>query len=324
MKRINVLLLACLLAADCTETSAQTTGKNAEKEFFVGVAVDQQKWPYRYTLVRTSEGWSGEIEFYADGRGIFFATIDVVSSTDDKITFDAPIGGPGKALPMSWEISLTKSKDGFDGVLNSTPASNNLGPIKLHLASSRDAVLPSSKLPAIIKAMDDSRYRTDAALLHEVDLAKQEWDRESAIASRIAKLRNDDTVRGGVRREWLGPDWVRGRLKPEQSRYFERICCVYLGGTSVTDEDVLAISDLREMRELFLYRTAITDAALARIDRLRALRVLALGHTSVSDQGLDKLGTLANLKELYLNETKVSDKGGNRLRSQLRDAKIEW
>lgn len=134
----------------------------------------------------------------------------------------------------------------------------------------------------------------------------------------------DDPMRRGIRREWVGPAWVRQQVKTEDSKYFERICSVYLGGTAVTDSDVQAIADLAELRELFLHRTGITNAALENVGRLRKLRTLHLRNTVVSDEGLEKIRDLTSLRELYLFETKISAEGGNQLRSQLPNATIEW
>src|SRR5262245_16317086 len=73
--------------------------------------------------------------------------------------------------------------------------------------------------------LDDAAYMGDA-LPHEVALAKQAWLKESPIAERIALLRSDDTNGCGIRREPSGPEWVRGRLAPDESKYFGRIWAV--------------------------------------------------------------------------------------------------
>jgi hypothetical protein len=171
--------------------------------------------------------------------------------------------------------------------------------------------------------LDDAAYMGDA-LQHEVALAKQAWLKESAIAERIAVLRSDDTNGCGIRREAGGPEWVRGRLAPDESKYFDRIWAVYLGGTAVTDADVRALAVLTELRELYLHRTSITDAALTEMCSLQKLRVLHLRNTQVSDTGILSLSCLTNLSHLYLYETRVTAAGGTRLRSQLSQTEVEW
>jgi hypothetical protein len=325
MKPAMALILGCFLATSGQKAPAEEAVKEAPKEYFVGTAQDLENWPYRYTLVRGPAGWTGEIEYVTADQSIYFDTMKVDESSDTKISFVASIGRPGKALGMGWELRLSKSQEGYDGVLiEKSEAKESLEPIKLKLLANPKAVMPSSELKAKLLAWDDANYRTDEALRHELDVAKRTWEKEAKIAGRIAELRKDDEMRGGVRREWTGPAWIRERLKPEESKYFERICCVYLGGTSVTNADVIAISSLTELRELYLHSTGISDASLAHMRGLRALRVLYLRDTQISDQGLENLRTLSNLKEVYLFETKVSDDGGKHLRSLLQDAKIEW
>lgn len=292
------------------------------KKLYVGGAADPEKWPYRYTLVRDAMGWSGEIEY----GSIFFDRMTVVKddANAEKIRFFSLYGGPGKALPVSWELVLTKSPTGYDGVLTATGAVDGIEPVQLKLLEKADAVMPSSEVEGKVLAMDDAVYRSEEALQHEVALAKRLWEKEAAIATRIAELRNDDAMRGGIRREWTGPAWVKERLKPEESKYFERICCVYLGGTAVTDEDLRAICGLTELRELFLHGTTISDAGLEGVDRLQGLRVLHLKNTMISGESVEKLKTLANLKELYLEETGITEEDCHRLQAALPEAKVTW
>ena len=339
MRYVLTLLFACLLLVGCRgheDTTAADKeivketvvaadrGEEVEGEIFVGTAIDREQWPYRYTLVRDHGKWTGEIECWSGDSSMFFDKMDVISSSDDKVKFHAAFGRPGKAIPMEWELSLSKSDKGFDGVLVGKGFSDEFKPINLVFVANPKSPMPSSQLEGKIRERDNANYRTDGALVYEVKLARQAWELDSKIASRIAELRNDDAMRRGVRREWIGPSWVKERIGATESKYFERICCVYVGGTAVTDSDVQAICGLTELRELYLYRTGITDAALQSIGRLQGLRLLYLGNTAISDQGLEKLRTLSNIQQIYLYDTKISDAGGNRLRSQLPNAKIEW
>ncbi len=324
MKRILNLFIICLLIVGSEEKVVSGEPNAVQRTVFVGTSADPKAWPYRYTLVRNQDKWTGEIEIVQDDHSLFFSNMEMISSTDDKLVFGALYGGIGKAFGIGWELSLSKSKTGFDGVLSTTEFKKDFKPVRLTFTESKTGILPSSERPAKIRAMDDIGYRTEANLQHEVALAKHEWEKESIIASRIADLRNDDAIRKGVRIEWVGPAWVRDRVKPEDSKYFERICCVYIGGTSVTDTDVEAITQLVELRELYLDSTKITNAALIHFDRLRRLRHLHLANTSISDEGLESLRSLSNLKELYLNQTKISNEGGLKLRSALPATKVVW
>jgi hypothetical protein len=328
-----VLLASCRGREDATAADGQTTtdaavaaghNKKVEKEIFVGTATDRKKWPYRYFLVRDHGKWSGEIEYLSGDSSMFLDTMDVISSGDDKVKFRAAFGEIGRAFSMEWELSLSKSDKGFDGMLVGTEFSDGFKPIQLTFVASPDSPMPSSQVVGKVRELDNANYRTDDALAYEVALARKTWESESKIASRIAELRKDDDMRRGVRREWFGPSWVKERIEATESKYFERICCVYVGGTAVTDSDVQAICRLAELRELFLHSTGISDAALDNIGSLQGLRVLHLRDTAISDQGLEKLRSLSNIQHIYLYNTKISDAGGNRLRSQLPNAKIEW
>jgi hypothetical protein len=317
------LLATCLLIAACKESEKHVERNLVQPEFFVGRSSDPE-WPYRYTLVRTQGQWSGEIEIDWGEGSIFFDKLDVISSNDQGIRFEAMLGQPGKAFPTEWELSLSKSGNDFDGLLIAKSGLDEFEPIHLKLVATKSAILPSNELERKLLSMDDAGYRTESALAHEVAIAKQEWQRESKIAERISELRMDDRMRRGIRKEWTGPVWVRDRVTAEDSKYFERICCVYLGGTSVTDSDVQAISGLTELRELFLHQTEITDAALERFGSLRGLRILHLRNTGVSDEGLENLRDLTNLENLYLFETRISEAGGKKLRSLLPNTDIQW
>ena len=182
--------------------------------------------------------------------------------------------------------------------------------------------MPSTQLEGKLKAMDVAVYRSEVALQREIQMAKAVWIQEQKIAARIAELRSDDRMRGGVYREWMGPHWVRDRLDPESLRYFERICAVYLGGTAVTGKDVEVFESLTELRELYLHRTHVTDAALVAISKLGSLQVLDLRNTQVTDESVEKLKKLSHLQELNLIETGVTEAGVQRLREALPNAKI--
>lgn len=324
MNRTLNLFIICLLIVGSEKKVVSGEPSAVQSKVYVGTSADPKAWPYRYTLVRGQGKWTGEIEIVQDDHSLFFSKMEMISSTDDKLVFGALYGGIGKAFGIGWELSLSKSKTGFDGVLSTTEFKKDFKPVRLKFIESKTGVLPSSERPAKIRAMDDIGYRTEENLQHEVAIAKQEWEKESIIASRIAELRNDDAIRKGVRREWVGPAWVRDRVKPEESKYFERICCVYIGGTSVTDNDIEAISQLIELRELNLYSTKITNAALIHFDRLGRLRHLHLADTNISDEGLESLRSLSNLKELYLNQTKISNEGGLKIRAALPATKVVW
>lgn len=314
-----ISFIACIFTISQVWSEEKPAATAPAKGIFVGAAENQEDCPYRYFLVREQGRWSGEVEFCQGDQSIFFGKLDVISSKEDKIVFTAPIGRPGKILLSGWELSLAPTEYGYRGTLFllKDDGTKDAGAVDLKFVAKPDAVMPSSEMDEKLLALDTLAYRSEETLRHELVIAKKGWEAESAIEEGIAVLRGDDTLRKGIRREWTGPLWVKDRIKPEESKYFERICIIYLGGTKITDEEVRRICSLKDLRELFLHSTGITDAALAEIGQLESLRLLHLANTRISDQGLEKLRSLTTLQELYLNGTSVTDEGGGRLKEQL-------
>lgn len=92
-----------------------------------------------------------------------------------------------------------------------------------------------------------------------------------------------------------------------------------LRGTQITDEALLHLRDLPQLKELYLggsvvtdvepplFHARITDAAIQQITQLSSLEVLSLAKTDITDQGVQQLPRLSNLKVLYLLGTPISD-----------------
>ena len=156
----------------------------------------------------------------------------------------------------------------------------------------------------------------------ELDTARSLAQIELPIVARIAALRTDDMLRGGVERNWIGPDWVRSRIKASDSELFDRITHVYLGGTTVTDSDIDLVARLPALRELYLHRTHVSDAALVSLARSKTLEVLHLAYTGVTDDGIQVLAGIPRLSTLYVNETKVTPEGAKHLRTKLPHTQI--
>ena len=74
-----------------------------------------------------------------------------------------------------------------------------------------------------------------------------------------------------------------------------------------TDDWVVPIKSLKNLRKLHLEKTRITDKALDAVAGLSSLEYLNVYKTGITDAGLDKLKNLKKLKSLYLWQTKVSE-----------------
>ena len=166
MKTILSLLVTSLIFVGCKQKELVAEEVNIEKVtpksiIYVGESSDLERCPYRYTIVKKEGLWSGEIEVVMDEQSIFFDTMKVVSSSDDKSTFNALLGGPGKALPMSWELSLSKTKEGYDGVLVATGVLNEFEPIQLKFKPSEIGLMPSSEYAKRLEAMSSKAVIVD-------------------------------------------------------------------------------------------------------------------------------------------------------------------
>ena len=92
---------------------------------------------------------------------------------------------------------------------------------------------------------------------------------------------------------------------------------------NVTDDEVVHLERLTNLKRLSLNGAQVTDAGLVHLEGLPNLEVLGLAYTQVTDAGLEHLKGLSNLKRLYLNGTKVTDEGVEKLQQALPDCVIE-
>ena len=80
--------------------------------------------------------------------------------------------------------------------------------------------------------------------------------------------------------------------------------------TQVTDDDMVGLKGLADLRELYLCGTDITDAGLEQVRGLRALEVLDLWRCgNVTDAGLEHLEGMSSLRRLSLWNTEITDVG---------------
>ncbi len=82
-----------------------------------------------------------------------------------------------------------------------------------------------------------------------------------------------------------------------------------LGRTKCTPAVVVAISNLKQMRDLSLAGVPVVDDQLVSIGQLANLQILNLAQTKVTDAGLPHLANLAHLESLRLDGTSITDVG---------------
>lgn len=82
-----------------------------------------------------------------------------------------------------------------------------------------------------------------------------------------------------------------------------------LGGNAVvTDADLAAIRDLKNLVVVEAYLTSLTDQSIEHLVNL-PLEVLGLNQTQIGDKGLESIGKIKTLRRLELFDTKVTDAG---------------
>ena len=83
----------------------------------------------------------------------------------------------------------------------------------------------------------------------------------------------------------------------------------HLSGTGVTDEQLAALPNVKELVWLNLRGTKVSDAGLQYVGQCKSLTNLQLPLTPITDAGLKHLSGLTKLEILNLYGTQVSDAG---------------
>jgi hypothetical protein len=77
----------------------------------------------------------------------------------------------------------------------------------------------------------------------------------------------------------------------------------------LTDQDLVALRGLANLRHLNLDHTSVTDAGMKEVGRCTGILSLTMSCTGVGDAGLAELKDLKRLEDLRLNELAVTDAG---------------
>jgi hypothetical protein len=99
---------------------------------------------------------------------------------------------------------------------------------------------------------------------------------------------------------------------------------VLLDGSPVTDAGLAYLGELPELEMLSLMDTQVTDAGLAHLAGLQRLEILILRRTRVTDAGLAQLGKLPALALLNVSESPVTDRGVSELRRLRPEVRVDF
>ena len=122
------------------------------------------------------------------------------------------------------------------------------------------------------------------------------------------------------------PLWLRRLLGDD---YFHDVVMVGMDvdeaghDLGATDDDLVHLECLRQLRLLYLGGGRITDDGLQHLQNLTELRLLVLWKNPISGEGLKHLGRLRKLRHLDLSKTAVTDDKLTELKNQTHLERID-
>lgn len=135
---------------------------------------------------------------------------------------------------------------------------------------------------------------------------------EAADASALQDLKNAGVVVLPVQQNsnYLSVNFITTAVTPALlaavNKLDKQLVYLELAYTALHDDDMKALSSLKNLVQLNLRGTAITDQGLVHLNGLKQLTTLNLVETKVSGKGLSELKDLNKLKNIYLYKTSVS------------------
>jgi Leucine-rich repeat (LRR) protein len=82
-----------------------------------------------------------------------------------------------------------------------------------------------------------------------------------------------------------------------------------LSGAWVIDDDLMAISKMSGIKEIYLNHTSIGNVGLTYLSSLKSIDILTLNNSLISESGLAVLQAFSKLRELSIYGCKLSDSG---------------
>ena len=104
----------------------------------------------------------------------------------------------------------------------------------------------------------------------------------------------------------LPPPYVNDDFLADLTRYGESISKLSLPATEITDDGLFHLSQMSELRELYLQKTCVSGEGLVYLKELPRLEVLNLSYTKVDNVAALHLLEFPALKRVYLFHSDVS------------------
>ena len=103
----------------------------------------------------------------------------------------------------------------------------------------------------------------------------------------------------------------------------DQLVILRLSGKKLNDTSFKYLSELKELRRLYLDRTTVTDTGIVYINSLDKLQYLNLVGTWVSAEGLKKLPGLKSLRSVFLYQSQVKSKDYEEITALFPDVNID-
>jgi hypothetical protein len=127
----------------------------------------------------------------------------------------------------------------------------------------------------------------------------------------VTHYRAEQRAIAQLRRLGASVELEPGRLL---GRWWPKVVGVEAHGHEFSDEGLILLAGLPDLRGLSLLGTPTTDSGLAHLVRLRGLEVIYLEDTEVTDAGLNHFTKMSGLSELRVSGGRITEAGLDRLR----------
>jgi Leucine-rich repeat (LRR) protein len=107
----------------------------------------------------------------------------------------------------------------------------------------------------------------------------------------------------------LSRNWKGGNERLDLLLDLDPVLWLTVENSQITDDGLLSIAQLTDLRRLYLGNSQITGMNLSRLQSLQKLDYLSLKQLPIDDEDLARLPALPELKSLGLDSTRITDAG---------------
>jgi uncharacterized membrane protein len=122
---------------------------------------------------------------------------------------------------------------------------------------------------------------------------------------------------------FIAMDTFPSNVWPQLSKLKDQIVSLRLTGNFLSPMDWKNLSEMRNLRMLYLDKTSITDQDLSTLNPLDKLYYLNLTSTKISDNGLNELASFQSLQKLFVFGTSCTPDGTAQIKNKLPECEID-